>query len=325
MAYVKHIFNKDSIDKVTIEDIQMLIKNKTEEFLYLDYEEIPKIPSYDGLAEHVSGFLNTSGGIVVFGLSERTENCRNLPYKITWCQVKKETVENNLYQRIDPWHEEITIHTITNPKNPEERIFVIFVPKSNTPPHMANKRYYIRLNFRTDAIGHDHVKRLFYQSYLQKQDLINKVYGPLFNELSEYYKFTEIGNLPINEIHKIRSENKYLLFNNDFELYEELDIFYDRIRDWNRRTAIFPSHRAKFINDYAEAYFQKKLCRQINQSAIKLEIKAVSKQETPYIDQAIINGEDPFALWKKQKPPCRTYLSYNAIGSFRLKIPKRLY
>ena len=33
-----------------------------------------------------------------------------------------------------------------------------------------------------------------------------------------------------------------------------------------------------------------------------MEIKAVSKQEVVFIDQAIINGEDPFAFWNKQNP-----------------------
>ena len=135
MSFVKHIFGKESLRKVELQDINSLIRNKTEEFLHLDYEEIPRDNvQYDGLAKHVSGFLNTSGGAVVFGLMEKKGKGGGIPIKITWSNIKKETVENNLYQKIDPWSEGIQIFPIQNPDNNTQRIFIILVPKSKKPP-----------------------------------------------------------------------------------------------------------------------------------------------------------------------------------------------
>ena len=72
MSFVKHIFNKDTVEKLTFSDVDRLRENETKEFLNLDYEEIPqKFLKFKGLAEHVSGFLNTSGGVIVYGLSEK--------------------------------------------------------------------------------------------------------------------------------------------------------------------------------------------------------------------------------------------------------------
>jgi hypothetical protein len=73
MSYVTHVFGKESIDQITYEDVKRLIDIQFEEFLHLDYETIPseKKFSVEGLSQHISGFLNSSGGIIVFGLSEQ--------------------------------------------------------------------------------------------------------------------------------------------------------------------------------------------------------------------------------------------------------------
>jgi len=303
MSFIKHIFNKDSVEKLNFSDIDNLKENKTKEFLNLDYEEIPqKFPNFNGLAQHISGFLNTSGGVIIFGLSEKKVKGHNLPGDFTWTKITKEMVENNLFQLIDPWNEEIRIIPIMNPENLAERIFTIFVPKSKNPPHMANKRYYIRLNFRTAPIGHDHVKRLFTQTYLQKQDLIGKVYGPLFNELSEFYKYKIIGTLPQNKLFSIINDNRYLILYLDFQLYENLDFFYDDLVDWNKKVTEIPFHVRNLINNFAMNFIKKELFRRHEVSGVKLEIKAESTHQYPSIDQSILNDEDPVVLWKRQNP-----------------------
>ena len=75
----------------------MLIQNKTEEFRNLDYESIPENNiSYNGLARHISGFLNSSGGVIIFGVREKREGKHTVPREITWTSIiNKETVERN--------------------------------------------------------------------------------------------------------------------------------------------------------------------------------------------------------------------------------------
>ncbi|UCE16252.1 MAG: ATP-binding protein [Candidatus Bathyarchaeota archaeon] len=302
MSFVKHVFNKESPDQIQIADIRKLVKNETEESLHLDFEEIPrKHVKYDGLAEHISGFLNTSGGIIVFGVSERTIKGRNIPYKITWTTIKKETLENNLYRKIDPWYEDIQICPIQNPNDSSQKIFVIFVPKSKNPPHMANHIYYIRLNFQTQPLGHEQVSTIFRLNYLQKYELINTVYGPILNELTTYYNRKKIRKWSIDKYAKVCEERLYLL-RQDVDLYLELDAFYDRISKWNKALTQVPFRLAKIINETASKFFKKQLYVVHGHSAVKLEVKAESTHQFPYIDKAVLNDEDPIDFWKEKNP-----------------------
>ena len=302
MPFVKHIFNKESLDQIQIADIEKLIENKTEEFLHLDYEEIPRTGvKYDGLAEHVSGFLNTSGGIVVFGVSETEEKGRHIPHDVTWTTIKKETLENNLYQRIDPWYEDIQIRPIQNLSEGTKRIFVIYIPKSKNPPHMANYRYYIRLNFQTRPIGHEQLLAIFKQNYLLKYELINTVYGPIYNELASYYNQKRIRKWDTAKFKEVMRDRQFLL-GQDVDFAFELDAFYHRIVKWNEALNVAPFRLAKIINSVATIFFNKQLYYYPNNSAIRLDIRAESTHQFPHIDEAVLNDENPIDFWKEKNP-----------------------
>lgn len=301
MSFAKHIFNKESLDQITIADVQRLVDTETEESLHLDFEEIPIKVQYDGLAKHVSGFLNTSGGIVVFGVSETTKKGRHVPFEITWTNITKETLENNLYQRIDPWCEEIQICPIQNPSNSSQRVFIVFVPKSERPPHMATFTYHIRLNFQTRPIGHEQVSTIFRQYYLQKYDLVNSVYNPIYSELNSYLNQKKIKEWKIEKYVQICKERLFLLSQDD-DLRFKLDVFYQRVSKWNDAVHIAPSRIARIIDDTAKRFFNKTLSSPSSHSAIKLEIKAESTHESPYIVEAILNREDPVDFWKSNHP-----------------------
>jgi len=298
MSFVKHIFNTESPDQIEVDDIQKLIENEIEESLHLDYEEIPPDVKYDGLAEHVSGFLNTSGGIVVFGVSETEKKGRHIPHDFTWTTIKKEALENNLYQKIDPWYEEIQICPIQNLSDETKRIFVIYVPKSKNPPHMANHRYYIRLNFQTRPLGHEQVSAIFRQNYLMKHDLINNVYIPLFNEFTLFYNQNRIRKWKTAKFREILENNRFLL-GQDADFALELDAFYNRITKWNEALNIAPFRLSKIINSVASSFFDKEVHYYPNQSAFRLNIRAESTHQYIHIDQAILNNQDPIEFWKQ--------------------------
>lgn len=305
MSFVKYILNRASLDQVQISDIFRLIENKTEESLHLDYESIPeKHVKYEGLAEHISGFLNTSGGIIVFGVAEKKENGRIIPDHITWTTIKKETVENNLYQRVDPWHEDIRILPFSNPKNDIERIFLIYVPKSKNSPHMANYRYYMRLNFQTKPMGHNQVLSIFRQSYIQRQELINVVYGPLYNELASFYTKKWINTWTLSKYNRILREGRFLL-SQDVDFALELEKFYNRIANWNKAIEASRFRLPKIINRVASSFFKKKIHYAPDHSAIRINVKAESIHQIINIDQAVLNNTDPIALWKLDNPFAR--------------------
>lgn len=296
MSFVKHIFNRESPEEIILKDIQSLIDNKIEEFLHLDYEAIPsKNVSYDGLSEHISGFLNTSGGIAIFGLAEQK---KRFPFELTWTRIKKETVENNLFQKVQPWDEDIKILPIQNPDDENLRIFIIYVPQSKNPPHMANHRYYLRLNFQTKPLGHEQVSAIFRQNYLMKYDLINNAYIPLYNEFTLFYNEKRITKWKIAGFEGILRNNRFLL-GQDIDFALELDFFYNRISKWNNAIDIAPFRLSKIINSVASSFFDKEVHYYPNQSAFRVNIRAESTHQYVRIDQAILNNQDPIEFWKQ--------------------------
>lgn len=298
MSFIKHIFGKESLDSIQKEDIDKLIEDEVEESQHLDYEEIPKKPKFERLVEHVSGFLNTSGGIVMFGVSEQKNR---IPKEITWSSIRKETVENNLYQKVEPWNENIEIVPIQNPADDSKRIFVISIPKSMNPPHMANHRYHVRLNFQTRPLGHEQVAAIFRQHYLLKYDLIHTVYGPIYGELASHYDKKRIAKWGTNEYKRVKNERLYLLRQDD-DLYFNLEIFYQRVSEWNAALKHVRPRVARIINEVATDYFKTELYERPGESAVKLEITAESLQNIVHIDEAILNDKDPRDFWKKQNP-----------------------
>jgi len=67
-------FGKE-LGKLQIRDIHALIQNKIDESQNLEYKEPSENLNKDcnNLAQTISGFLNTDGGIIVYGVSEREE------------------------------------------------------------------------------------------------------------------------------------------------------------------------------------------------------------------------------------------------------------
>lgn len=159
-------FGKE-LEKLQINDILVLIQNKIDESQNLEYKEPSENLDKDcnSLAETISGFLNTDGGILLYGVSEKREGAHRYPTGIEWCSTAKERLENLLKSRIQPWEEKIKIRRIASKEKEQGGIFVIEIPKSNNPPHMYNYRYYQRLNFQTQPMSHQNVLRAFQTSW----------------------------------------------------------------------------------------------------------------------------------------------------------------
>ncbi|MCW4025569.1 MAG: ATP-binding protein [Candidatus Bathyarchaeota archaeon] len=305
MAYLKHIFNKEKLEDIRFEDIQRLIDNRMEEFNQLEYKGVynNKI-SYEGVAKAISGLLNSSGGIIIVGISEKVENGHHLPDKFTWTTyTNKDSLENSLYTRLQPWHENIKIFPVENPRNVNENIFLIDVPKSNNPPHMANHIYYTRLNSQTQELGHEQVVSMIKLNYIQKFDLQNTVYGPIFNELYIFYNEAEIKELHVINYYKVLNERAFLL-EQDEDLALELGSFYQRVEKYNKAIKPVKYRLAKLITAFATKYFHKRAFSHSfgMGSALSIWIKTETMQQSPCIDDALLNKQQPLDFWKKDFP-----------------------
>jgi hypothetical protein len=244
-------FGKE-LEKLQINDILVLIQNKIDESQNLEYKEPSENldKACNSLAETISGFLNTDGGILLYGVSEKREGIHRYPTGIEWCSTAKERLENLLKSRIQPWEEKIKIRRIASKEKEQGGIFVIEIPKSNNPPHMYNYCYYQRLNFQTQPMSHQNVLRAFQTSWTRRRDLYLNILEPLYSEIKmncekiEKYEISEDM-----EYQGIILEDRYLYDLIEPSLHKKIDEFYRRMDKLNSKLSYW-AHiiAAKIIN-----------------------------------------------------------------------------
>jgi len=181
MGFVE-VFLKKERD-VTEEDILKFISARVEENLNLDYKNIQAYSNFDELSRDISAFANSAGGLIILGISEEEsgsgDSLRKFPKSITWGSesLSKERLEDNIVGKIHPRIDGITIIPVRKRNGSSEVIFLIDIPQSSNPPHMAgDNKYYKRLNFRRVPMEHYEVA-----------DLFGKRKTPMLNAVSEMY------------------------------------------------------------------------------------------------------------------------------------------
>jgi hypothetical protein len=147
-----------------LESIQNLIDNEIKESQILDYKkQLTKNPE---IAKDVSSFANNNGGKIIYGVDEKD----GLPNSINWIDSKgvKEKIECVILDHIQPDIKGFNIYSIENPEKHSQAIFVVDIPESSDAPHMANHRYYIRRNFKSEYMEDYEVKDAIFKKGLKE-------------------------------------------------------------------------------------------------------------------------------------------------------------
>jgi len=167
MGFIELFLKKDA-KHIIKNDIVFFVSRRIEENLNLDYKHIKAYFNFDKLSQDVSAFANSQGGLLVLGVNEekigKGKKLRILPKEITWGDVSlsKEQLEDNLIAKIHPRINGLRIVPVREGNGSLMVIFLVDIPQSDNPPHMASdNRYYKRLNFRKVPMEHYEVSDLF--------------------------------------------------------------------------------------------------------------------------------------------------------------------
>lgn len=261
MSHCQLRFEKN-LEKLEISDIEFLIKNKIDESQNLEYKEPSRNTDddFNYLSKTISGFLNTYGGIIIYGVSEKKENHHSYPSAKKYCSTPKERLENFLKSRIQPWENKIKILRIVNKENIQEGLFIIEVPKSNNPPHMFSDdyRYYQRLNYQTVPMNHQSVFRTFQTSWIRRRELSQTIIEPIYSEITEICEIIEKYEQGAwGKYSSIILHNRYLFDQIEISLRKKIDEFYRRWKAFNTKLQWIDKIVTRIINKKLCKFFEK--------------------------------------------------------------------
>ncbi len=135
--------------------VESLIVNGVEESLTLEYKAAAALEKTDRakteLTKDISALANSAGGTLIYGVGEDPKS-KHLPGPIGPISRRNfpkewlEQVANNIRPRI----EGLLIHPISIPGSaPDDVLFVVEVPQSDTAHQGSDYRYYRRFNFQS--------------------------------------------------------------------------------------------------------------------------------------------------------------------------------
>lgn len=209
------IFSK-SINEITREDIENLIKEGYTEDLHLEYKrELSKDTwqnnqkgiakkSKEKLAEEVIAFANTDGGILIVGIEESSDNPPRAEsiYSIPNVTDLADRIRRSIYDLVDPKIPNLKTKGV--PIDGEKGVLIIKVEKSYQAPHRAkfNKECFQRRNDEKIPMTMREMKELTLKNTNVYENLQER-----FKELSEKFNSDFRNNkIPFN--HKIESNDK---------------------------------------------------------------------------------------------------------------------
>lgn len=162
----------------TEDDLDALIKNKVRESVSLDYKRCASLQKndpkkHDEISKDVSAFANSGGGIIVYGVEEDGHIPTKIDSGYNPAEVTKEWLEQVIQGNIRPRINDLHINQVLLARLHKDRVaYVVSIPQGITAHQASDRRYYKRLNFKSEAM-YDHEIR----------DVMNRLRFPLITPL----------------------------------------------------------------------------------------------------------------------------------------------
>jgi hypothetical protein len=143
---------------LTIEELEALVRNRTEESLHLDYKRCSSLENKKEITKDVSAFANSDGGIIIYGIVEENHVPTEIETDFNRFSMTRERLEDIIDSGIAPRIDGIRINPIATGDNTV--VYAIEVPKSPAAPHQdrSSLRYYKRHNFKSQPMEDYEIK-----------------------------------------------------------------------------------------------------------------------------------------------------------------------
>jgi hypothetical protein len=198
---------EEQFEQLTVQDVEDFITTKQEEHLQLDFKTVKhaSLNSTDdkkNFAEALSGFANSSGGLIVWGIDARKNvdgiDCADSKKEINLPQLLSRL--NALTgEAINPLVDGVKHRAI--PTDGDKGFAVTIVPESDTTPHMAkcgNNRYFKRSGDSFYQMEHFDLEDMFGRRRKPKLEVNTVVVDRTFTDSSHsiynYWVLVRLGN-----------------------------------------------------------------------------------------------------------------------------------
>ncbi|HMU47515.1 MAG TPA: ATP-binding protein [Chitinophagaceae bacterium] len=167
MEFSEIHFGKN-LNSLSYSDIQEYFKIERNETDSIEYKSISDKSDYKSsfqkITETICGFLNSSGGILIWGAPNgRRKDGKKEKYfqgELTPTKdiLEKDTLINKIASLITPLPNSINV-TILHLE--DTAVYVIEVKESDYAPHQTNEKYFIRIDGQTRVAPHHYVEAMF--------------------------------------------------------------------------------------------------------------------------------------------------------------------
>jgi len=149
------------------DDLLEIVQAGTKENITLDFKRSEALQSTDGkkneISKDVSAFANSTGGTIIYGMTEDGYVATGLDAGIDSTEITKEWLEQVITSRIQPRIANIRINQVDlHQKSPGKVAYVVTVPASKGIAYQASdKKFYKRFNFKSEPMEEYEIRDIY--------------------------------------------------------------------------------------------------------------------------------------------------------------------
>lgn len=173
-------------------DIVSLVKERAEESLTLEFKACDALLNKkwrEELAKDVSAFANSAGGTIIYGIKEDrvTHEASEIDEGFDPDQRNKEALQRVIDSRIHRRIAGIKYSVVQLEKtNPGKILFVLQIPESNLAPHMADYRFFKRLEFESKPMEEYEIRERYRREAFPGKDVVESWRDDAINPLINF-------------------------------------------------------------------------------------------------------------------------------------------